>query len=95
MVLIKKGIQFGLGHLLKEIPTSSDIVLLRSRLLLFHIELAYAFSLGFSKLAILALYWRMFKNSKIRLPIQILSIATIIWLIFRVRLTSAISCNMH
>ena len=90
---MKKGIQFGLGCFLEDIPIPSDLVLLRSRLLLFHLELAYALSLGFSKLAILAFYWRMFKNSKIRLPIQILSVATIIWLIFRVRFTSKISCN--
>lgn len=92
---MKKGIQFGLGRFLEEIPTPLDLVLLRSRLLLFYIELTYAFSLGFSKFAILAFYWRMFKSSKIRFPIQVLSVATIIWLIFRVRFASTISRNRH
>ncbi|KAF2713879.1 hypothetical protein K504DRAFT_450515 [Pleomassaria siparia CBS 279.74] len=78
-----EGIQTGLGRFLVEIPLPSDIVLIRSRLLLFHMELAYAFSLGFSKLAILAFYWRMFKASQIKIPIQVLTVATITWIIIR------------
>ncbi|KAF2799182.1 hypothetical protein K505DRAFT_295128 [Melanomma pulvis-pyrius CBS 109.77] len=81
--LVLWWLKIGLGRYLAEISTPSDLVLLRSRLVLFHVEIAYALSLGFSKLAILAFYWRMFKTSKIKIPIQVLAVATIIWLILR------------
>jgi hypothetical protein len=35
--------------------------------------------------SILSLYWRMFKVTNIRLPIQILFACSLIWIIFRVR----------
>ena len=52
---------------------------------LYFVELAYAFSLAFSKLAILAFYWRMFKTSGIKIPIITLIVATVVWLIIRGR----------
>ena len=43
----------------------------------------YAFSLAFSKMSILGMYWRLFSTSSIRLPIQILFGASVVWLIIR------------
>lgn len=62
---------------------SKDSINEHSRFLLFLSSLSYAFSLGFSKLAILSLYWRIFQLSVIRIPIQITYGITIIWLIVR------------
>ncbi|KAJ4195335.1 hypothetical protein NW759_016467 [Fusarium solani] len=62
-------------------------ILAKSRLSLFLTELLYAFSLTFSKLAILAFYWRMFKTSNIRIPILVLAGLAIIWLAVRIFLT--------
>jgi len=86
---MKQGLRIGLGRYLHEIKLPSDLVLIRSRLILFHIELSYALSLGFAKLSILAFYWRMFKTSKIRIPIQVLAVSAIIWLVIRVCSTSS------
>ncbi|KAF2806482.1 uncharacterized protein BDZ99DRAFT_479726 [Mytilinidion resinicola] len=66
------GLQCGLGLFLSEIDTPVDQVLERSKLILWNEEIFYAFSLAFSKLSILAFYWRMFKNSNIKKPIIIL-----------------------
>ena len=62
-----------------------EVTLERSRLLLWNAELFYAFSLASAKLAILGFYWRMFKTSILKRPIQILVGCTLIWLILRVR----------
>lgn len=58
-------------------------ILTRSRQLLYFAELFYAFSLAFSKFAILAFYWRIFKTSNIRIPILALAGTSITWLILR------------
>ena len=79
------GAQKGLGLKLADINLSQDDALFQARLLLYFAELSYAFSLAFSKLAILSFYWRMFKLSNIKIPIQVLVLASIVWLILRVR----------
>ncbi|KAH7119727.1 hypothetical protein B0J11DRAFT_582236 [Dendryphion nanum] len=76
-------LQLGLGLYLDEIPIPDHIILEKSRLILWNIELFYAFSLAFSKFAILAFYWRMFKTSDIKIPIKVLIGCTVIWLILR------------
>ncbi|KAF2680924.1 hypothetical protein K458DRAFT_89504 [Lentithecium fluviatile CBS 122367] len=73
----------GFGLFLIEIDMPAEVTLERSRLILWNAELFYAFSLGSAKLAILGFYWRMFRTSKLRLPIQILAGSTIVWLILR------------
>lgn len=50
-------------------------------------ELFYAFSLACSKFSILGMYWRLFSTSPIRLPIQILTGMSIIWVIIRTFMT--------
>jgi hypothetical protein len=61
-----------------------DKALYESKLVLFVAELFYAFGLFFAKVSILSLYWRMFRVTNIRLPIQILFGCSITWIIFRV-----------
>lgn len=55
-----------------------------TRLLLYIGELVYASALFFGKASILCFYWRMFRVSNIKRPIQILLAASIIWIIIRV-----------
>ncbi|KAF2489885.1 hypothetical protein BU16DRAFT_544240 [Lophium mytilinum] len=76
-------LQSGFGLFLIEIDMPVDQVLERSKLILWNAEIFYAFSLAFSKLSILAFYWRMFKNSNIKKPIIVLFVSAIVWLILR------------
>jgi hypothetical protein len=46
-------------------------------------EIVYAFALTFSKLSVLGFYWRLFSTSSIRIPIQMLTGASIVWLAIR------------
>ncbi|KAF7537886.1 hypothetical protein G7Z17_g12768 [Cylindrodendrum hubeiense] len=60
-----------------------DLILHNSRFIGFFNSLTYAFSIASSKLAILFLYWRIFKISIIRIPIQVLIVMSIMWIILR------------
>jgi hypothetical protein len=77
---------WGFGLHLSDIDSSlpKSQVLERARLQTWLGELFYAFSLGFSQLAILGFYWRMFKTSNIKRPIWMLGVGVIIWLLCRV-----------
>lgn len=77
----------GLGQKLDTLPISPDEAIRRSLIYTFNAELFYAFSLVCSKYAILGLYWRLSKTSPIRLPIQILFVASTIWIIIRTFMT--------
>jgi hypothetical protein len=77
----------GLGHMKKDIPHPALKVDEYARFGLFMAEFLYAMSLGFSKLAILCFYWRLFSVSNIRPGIYILQGCTIIWLIIRTVMT--------
>ncbi|KAM6508509.1 hypothetical protein FALCPG4_018350 [Fusarium falciforme] len=85
----RRAFHWGLGQTLGSLTDDNAVrdILAKSRLSLFLTELLYAFSLTFSKLAILAFYWRMFKTSNIRIPILVLAGLAIIWLIVRIFLT--------
>jgi hypothetical protein len=52
-------------------------------------ELFYTFALAPTKLAFLALYWRIFKVSSIKRPIKILAATVICWSIVRACISSA------
>jgi hypothetical protein len=80
------GLQIGLGLFLNEIDYPTEYVLEKSRMILWNVELFYAFSLAFAKFSILAFYWRMFKTSNIKIPIKVLLVSTVVWLILRVRM---------
>lgn len=59
-------------------------VLRDCRLIFFYAEFCYAASLGFAKIAVLTLFWRLFKMTSMRYPILILLASTVGWLILRV-----------
>lgn len=56
---------------------------LHARLMQFLISMTYSYSIGFSKLSILLFYWRIFKQSAIRIPIQVLLFLSVSWIILR------------
>ncbi|KAH7159466.1 hypothetical protein B0J13DRAFT_670219 [Dactylonectria estremocensis] len=58
-------------------------IMYNSRFIGFFNSLTYAFSIAASKLAILCLYWRIFKISIIRIPIQVLIALSVAWIILR------------
>jgi hypothetical protein len=77
----------GLGHAKKDVPQPAERVEEYARFGLFMAEFLYAMSLGFSKLAILGFYWRLFSVSNIRVGIYILQGCTVIWLTIRTFMT--------
>ncbi|ORY67748.1 uncharacterized protein BCR38DRAFT_314970, partial [Pseudomassariella vexata] len=81
------GAQVGFGLLLKDTGLPPEQALRDARRDLYIDELCYAFSLACSKFAILALYWRMFSTSAIRISIIVLAVCSLIWLMIRTFLT--------
>ncbi|CAJ0554972.1 Ff.00g134850.m01.CDS01 [Fusarium sp. VM40] len=79
--------KMGLGHAKEDLSLPAESVEQYARFGLFMAELLYATSLGFSKLAILGFYWRLFSVSNIRLGIYILQGSTVIWLTIRTFMT--------
>ncbi|KAF4472469.1 integral membrane pth11 [Fusarium albosuccineum] len=74
----------GLGRHVWDVPNHSRTQAnLTTKMYLVICELLYAFALFFAKMAILAFYWRMFRVTSIKLPIQILTVCSIIWIIIR------------
>lgn len=69
--------------MLTDVPRPLTTIIRDNTLYLYILEFTYAYSLGFSKLSILALYWRFFSLFKIRMPIIALFVATVIWLLCR------------
>ncbi|KAF4970074.1 hypothetical protein FSARC_2820 [Fusarium sarcochroum] len=85
VVIIPIWINDGLGlHIwdLKSSKPKADI-LMQTSLNLYVAELFYALALFFAKASILSFYWRMFRVTNIKLPIQILGSASLIWIIVR------------
>ncbi|KAG5756968.1 hypothetical protein H9Q72_006984 [Fusarium xylarioides] len=81
------AVDMGLGHAKSEVPLPAATVEEYARKGLFIAEFTYAMSLGFSKLAILGFYWRLFSVSNIRMGIRILQGCTVIWLTIRTFMT--------
>ncbi|KAH7304726.1 hypothetical protein B0I35DRAFT_484286 [Stachybotrys elegans] len=77
----------GLGQEIHTLDMSPHEAIRRSKIFVILAELCYAFSLVFSKYAILGMYWRLFSTSSIRLPIQILLGASTVWIIIRTFMT--------
>lgn len=80
-------LDIGMGKKLADIPGDDEAVLEKGRMVFFWAQITYSNSLAFAKLAILAFYWRIFGTTDIKLPIKVLSTATIIWLIIRTFMT--------
>ncbi|KAJ4252476.1 hypothetical protein NW762_011077 [Fusarium torreyae] len=81
------AVKMGLGHVKADVPQPPEKVEEYARFGLFMAEFLYAMSLGFSKLAILGFYWRLFSVSNIRMGIYILQGCTVIWLTVRTFMT--------
>jgi hypothetical protein len=89
VVIIPLWIEEGLGlHIndIKSKKTKAEI-LMQNSLLLYVAELFYATALFCAKASILSFYWRMFRVTNIKLPIQILGASALIWIIIRVSIT--------
>jgi hypothetical protein len=56
-----------------------------ARLNLFFLGIFYALAVGFAKIAVLALYWRMFSLGRLRYPIIVLTVCSVMWTVLRVR----------
>ncbi|KAH8754780.1 hypothetical protein F5883DRAFT_632524 [Diaporthe sp. PMI_573] len=87
IIILPYWVNHGLGLHITDIVATKDVTLedalYEAALLLFIAELFYAFGLFFAKVSILSLYWRVFRVTNIRLPIQILFGCAIVWIIFR------------
>ncbi|KAM6506941.1 hypothetical protein FALCPG4_018754 [Fusarium falciforme] len=81
---------YGLGRPIEDGPQSLTVEerLQKSWLMLWLSSLTYSFAISFSKFAILAFYWRIFKYSGIRIPIQVLFGMTIVWFLLRLFLVT-------
>lgn len=65
-------------------PTDErEAILQQARFLAYFNSLCYASSIACSKLAILCLYWRLFRISSIRIPIMVMLVMVVIWIILR------------
>lgn len=72
---------------MKDVDRPDDEILRDARVDLFVLEMFYIPSLSFSKLAILAFYWRIFNSVRsAKVSIIILAIIAILWLAVRVSL---------
>ncbi|KAH6888516.1 hypothetical protein B0T10DRAFT_488317 [Thelonectria olida] len=82
-------VDYGLGRKIADRPANltPDEVVEMSWLVLFASEFIYALSIAFSQFTILTFYWRIFKHSSIRIPIQIMLGASIAWLFVRLGMT--------
>ncbi|KAM5357531.1 hypothetical protein ACJZ2D_016168 [Fusarium nematophilum] len=85
-VVLVWAVNFGLGRTLADGPRdiTEEQRLVRSRLMLWLTCLVYTFAIASAKFTILAFYWRIFKFSGIRIPIQVLTGITVSWFIVRV-----------
>ncbi|KAK7219087.1 hypothetical protein V2G26_007090 [Clonostachys chloroleuca] len=62
---------------------SREHILTIARKMAFFSSLTYSFSIAFSKMTVLSLYWRIFKHSAIRIPIIVLFVISVIWILLR------------
>ncbi|KIL93007.1 hypothetical protein FAVG1_04188 [Fusarium avenaceum] len=85
VVIIPLWIEEGLGLHINEIKSTKTKaeILMQNGLLLYVAELFYATALFCAKASILSFYWRMFRVTNIKLPIQILGGCALIWIIIR------------
>ncbi|CEF79715.1 hypothetical protein SNK03_007548 [Fusarium graminearum] len=60
-----------------------EAILQQARFLSYLNSLCYASSIACSKIAILTLYWRLFRISSIRIPILVMLVMVVVWIILR------------
>ncbi|KAL2291769.1 hypothetical protein FJTKL_11961 [Diaporthe vaccinii] len=79
-----KWTQDGFGLHMKDVPRPDPEILRDARIDLFILEIFYIPSLSFSKLAILAFYWRIFNSVRsAKISIIILAVIAVLWLAVR------------
>ncbi|XEV01417.1 hypothetical protein FSHL1_011303 [Fusarium sambucinum] len=85
VVIIPIWIQEGLGLHINDVDNgrTKPEILMKNALILYVAELFYATALFCAKASILSFYWRMFRVTNIKLPIQILACSALIWIIIR------------
>lgn len=70
---------------MKDVPRPDPDILRNARIDLFVLEMFYIPSLSFSKLAVLAFYWRIFNSVRsAKISIIILAVIAVLWLAARV-----------
>lgn len=83
-------IHFGLGRTIADTleekggSMTEKEILEKSWVMMFCVEVTCTYGIACCKLAILVFYWRLFKFSSIRIPIQILISLCCLWLLARV-----------
>lgn len=77
---------YGLGIPLSEGPKNltEDERVEQGWLMLWCSSMTYTFGIAFCKFSILTFYWRIFKISGIRVPIQVLFGLTVAWFLLRI-----------
>lgn len=87
------GLKEGLGYHIYDIDNGKSIegILYVNKLYLYIAELVYGFAVYFGKISILALYYRMFGVTNIKLPIRILIVCSTVWFIIRVSIEPCIA----
>ncbi|KAF5024440.1 hypothetical protein F66182_3526 [Fusarium sp. NRRL 66182] len=87
-ILVTVAADYGLGRPLEDGPSNltDDEKLRHSYLLLWLGSLTYTIAIAGAKFAILTLYWRLFKYTNSRVPIQIVTVLCLAWFIVRMLL---------
>lgn len=63
-----------------------------ARMNLFFLGVFYALAVGCAKIAVLALYWRMFSLGRLRYSIIVLTVCSVLWTVIRVRFFTTNTC---
>ncbi|KAJ3460508.1 hypothetical protein MRS44_011375 [Fusarium solani] len=82
---------YGLGRPIEQGLSSHlslDEKIKVSWLILWCSSILYSFTIAFCKFSILCFYWRLFKYSSVRIPVQVLSGLTLAWFILRLFLVT-------
>ena len=79
--------RYGLGQNLDDSDPKQAYLLRQSRFVLWIGSLTYASSIAASKISFLFFYWRLFKFTSIRSPIQVLLVTAAAWFIVRTPMT--------
>ncbi|KAF2817699.1 uncharacterized protein BDZ99DRAFT_22924 [Mytilinidion resinicola] len=82
----------GLGRHIQDIHKTTPVITTQHIMRdLWADDIPYSIGVCLAKLSILWLYWRMFKHSRIRIPIQVMAALSVMWFIARLVMT-AIQC---
>ncbi|KAL9567420.1 hypothetical protein ACKAV7_008370 [Fusarium commune] len=85
VVMIYWAMKWYLGTTIPDTVTTEEYkeINFNARLMQFLVSLTYSYSIGLSKLSILLFYWRIFKQSAMRILIQIMLVISVAWVMIR------------